>query len=302
MENKEFCNGCIKHCPANGLQCKRERAYMDELEGGESMTIGNQREAREPSKRQCPRGGREAREQAAPMWKRDDLSQEEKLMALLQGCSHLISHRGEGKGGQRRVLSILAEREQMTQRELMELLDIRAGSASEILGKMETDGKIRRSKNTFDRRSVNVELTEEGRNALEQMGDKREERLNRLFEGLTQEEKTTLSGLLEKLLGNWEKQFRMEERYRHKGCKTPVERGNCRPRHDSHGPHYGEYEGCREYGEAEKQGFQEESEIDGGHCRYVEGSLGRGPEFRDGRFHRGEGKHKTHGPHGSGKH
>ena len=239
---------------------------MDGLEEGR-----NQRE---------PRGFREPREQMEPMWKKDGLSEEEKLMALLHGCSHLIAHRGEGKGGQRRILAILAEREQVTQKDLMELLDIRAGSASEILGKMEADGKIRRSKNEFDRRSVNVELTEEGRSALEQMGDKREEHLNRLFEGLTQEEKTTLSALLEKLLANWEQQG-AEKRRRHRNCGPRMERG-CRGPRDGqergcHGAHEGhkEQEGRREHGEDENHRFREERG-NGGERRGPHGFFGGG--------------------------
>lgn len=255
---------------------------------------GEPRGPREPREPRGHRGPREAREQMEPLWKKDGLTEEEKLMALLHGCSHLIAHRGEGKGGQRRVLSILAEREQVTQRDLMELLDIRAGSASEILGKMEADGKIRRSRNEFDRRSVNVELTEEGRNALEQMGDKRGGRLSHLFEGMTQEEKVTLSGLLEKLLTNWERQD-TEERECRKECNPRMDRRNHGPKEcqgrGSHEPHVGRHE----QGEHQNHGFREGRDLDGEHNLHEEHRTKKGPKFHDEKFHGGRGAHKSKG-------
>ena len=46
----------------------------------------------------------------------------------------------EGRGGQNRVLTILKEEGEMTQRALTERLGIQPGSASEIIGKLEKGG------------------------------------------------------------------------------------------------------------------------------------------------------------------
>ena len=109
----------------------------------------------------------------------------------------------EGKGGQSRILELLAREGGMTQRTLTEHLGIQPGSVSEILGKLEGAGLITRSPNEEDRRTVDLALTEAGRARLEEGHAERETRVQAAFEGLTEEEKNTLLTLMEKLRADW---------------------------------------------------------------------------------------------------
>ena len=65
----------------------------------------------------------------------------------------------EDKGGQNRVLRLLAAEGPMTQRALTERICIQPASASELLGKLEKSGLIRRVTSEADRRTVDVTLT-----------------------------------------------------------------------------------------------------------------------------------------------
>ena len=62
-----------------------------------------------------------------------------------------------------RVLTLLQESDGISQRKLALILDIRPQSLSELLGKLERDGLIRREKNEDDKREILVSLTEVGR-------------------------------------------------------------------------------------------------------------------------------------------
>ena len=52
---------------------------------------------------------------------------EEKLLRQLRMSGHFLRYQAEGRGGQRRVLAALSHREAISQRELMEQLEVKAG-------------------------------------------------------------------------------------------------------------------------------------------------------------------------------
>lgn len=128
---------------------------------------------------------------------------EDKLLWQLRTCGHFLHHNTGGKAGQHRILTILAERGDTTQKELQEILDVRSGSISEILNKVEADGFIERIQSKTDKRQMNLKLTESGREAASQMGQQSRDLVSELFAGLSEEEKEQLAGLLEKVLGDW---------------------------------------------------------------------------------------------------
>lgn len=125
-----------------------------------------------------------------------DLSTEDKLTALLQALGHMGRFGHDGKGSQTRILTILSREGTMTQRDLTERLGIQPGSASEIIGKLERAGLIVRTPSSVDRRTVDISLTEEGISRVEAQP---KDAANSMFSALTEEEKDTLLGLLEKL-------------------------------------------------------------------------------------------------------
>jgi DNA-binding MarR family transcriptional regulator len=123
-------------------------------------------------------------------------------MEQMRTCAHILRHRN-GKNSQQHILAILGERGAMTQRDLMEVLDVRSASVSEILSKVESDGLIRRSKNETDKRSVDVTLTKSGHAEAARIDAHRADHAEEMFSCLTAEEKALLSALLEKLLAGW---------------------------------------------------------------------------------------------------
>lgn len=62
---------------------------------------------------------------------------------------------------------------------------------------------IVRTVNETDRRTVDLFLSEEGRRAAEQAASEREERHKEMFSCLSDEEKKTLTTLLEKINASW---------------------------------------------------------------------------------------------------
>ena len=120
-----------------------------------------------------------------------------KLAALLRRLdAPRPMQRGFGGRAQTRALAEIALRDGITQRELMERLDIQPSSMSELMGKLESNGFIERTVSQEDRRLVNIHILEAGRQELERAlmcADRFDP-----FEGLNEAEKDTLAALLDK--------------------------------------------------------------------------------------------------------
>ena len=131
-----------------------------------------------------------------------------KLIINLRDVGHMMRGLYEGRGSQQRVLIVLSEMGgAATQRMLTERLQIQSGSASEVVGKLESAGYIVRTVSEADRRNVEVALTEKGREAAEEAKRQREKRHEEMFLCLTETEKEELLVLLEKLSSDWERRF-----------------------------------------------------------------------------------------------
>lgn len=121
------------------------------------------------------------------------------LGALLDRCGHMWAHRiGGKKRGQDSVLAIISQHPGITQKELGEQLEIQPASVSELLMKLERKGFILREKDAQDRRSIRVQLTEDGQKALDVPQEESDP-----FQALSAEEQEQLRSLLEKLLADW---------------------------------------------------------------------------------------------------
>ncbi len=123
---------------------------------------------------------------------------DESLYGLMRRCGHFLYQR-QGGQGQRRVLTILQERGSMQQRELQEYLGIQPGSMSELIGKLEQKGLLKRTASEEDRRSRILALTEQGQK-MAGPGQGEQE----LFSILSGDEQEQLKALLAKLLEAWE--------------------------------------------------------------------------------------------------
>lgn len=135
-----------------------------------------------------------------------------RLIMNLRDINHTMHSLYEGRGSQKRVLIMLLEADTITQSRLTERLGIQPGSASEVLAKLERSGLIVRTESADDRRTTDIALTEEGRRLAREAADQRRIRHEVMFSCLTEEEKSTLLDLLEKVNDDWEKRYKSEER------------------------------------------------------------------------------------------
>ena len=141
-----------------------------------------------------------------------DISDE--LIFCLLDLNRTMHSLYEGKCSQKRILMILNETGCITQRELTECLGIQPGSASEIIAKLETAGYIMRTTSQEDRRTMNIELTGEGKRAALDALEQRKKRHKEMFSCLSEEEKSRLLSLLEIVKADWRKRY-YEERKMH---------------------------------------------------------------------------------------
>lgn len=131
-----------------------------------------------------------------------EMQQEHTLAYRLRACGHFLYYQTGGKAGQRRILVTLLKLETPTQKELQDILEISSGALSEILQKMEDASLVERTKCCDDKRQVRLMLTPAGKDMALQVKAHYFRTLERMFECLNQQEKTQLSGILEKLVGH----------------------------------------------------------------------------------------------------
>ena len=158
----------------------------------------------------------------------ETLDKNHKLVWNLRDIGHTMRHISEGRGSQKRILMFLREFGEITQRELTERLGIQPGSASEVIGKLETAGFLVRTPSNTDRRTMNIVLTEAGKAAAEEAALQREARHQQMFSCLSGEEQDTLLGLLEKLNTDW------ETKYRQYGAESDFRKGRGHHHHKRH--------------------------------------------------------------------
>lgn len=139
------------------------------------------------------------------------------LMELLDMAGRMLHRRPQGgpAQGQALVLSILAGREALSQRELQQMLGIQPGSLSELVSKLEAKGYIRREKGE-DRRGNLLRITDAGREAIARQAEPVPE--SDPFAPLTAEQQDQLSAMLRQLLNQWVKELDAAP-----NCQKPIE-------------------------------------------------------------------------------
>ena len=108
------------------------------------------------------------------------------LVDLFHHCAHVAVHRGNRSGGRSGTLSALLKTGPVSQRELAEVMNVRAATLSEQ-----------------DRRSVIVSLSEEGKKEARRCSRERTKYNEQLFSVLSDDDKAELISLLEKLSDHW---------------------------------------------------------------------------------------------------
>ena len=105
----------------------------------------------------------------------------------------------DGRGGQGRVLALLAGNPEISQRELTYLLRLSRQALAQLLGKLEQRGLIERSQSGADRRMVIVTLTDAGRALSRPLRAISEQLTAIALSDLADDEKTTLMALLRRV-------------------------------------------------------------------------------------------------------
>jgi len=174
-KNMKTCTQCHKGCPIDALKCGRGKAYF----------------SKEYEQSECKQG--HSRHEY----------QENDLAHLLMRCGHIVTHKGKKKRGQIRILQILSEFPDISQKELQEKLGIEAGSLSEIINKLESRELIKREKDPEDKRRMRISLTDRGYEKLKEKLQKKEDHEEKLFGMLNEEEKENLRLILTKIIHQW---------------------------------------------------------------------------------------------------
>lgn len=151
---------------------------------------------------------------------------------LMKRVTHLHHRHEEGPmihPGQGKLLLLILRKEPVGQKELVEMLDIRPSSLSELLKKLEAKGLVTRTPDEQDKRNMIVTLTGEGKALAEKALAGKEEQQAKIFEALCEEERVQLGALLDKLCGAWQKELDDA------GEQEPPHRPHPGP-HGPHGP------------------------------------------------------------------
>ncbi|VDG20199.1 MarR family winged helix-turn-helix transcriptional regulator [Lactiplantibacillus mudanjiangensis] len=107
--------------------------------------------------------------------------------------------RNNGRG-QMRLLQLLSQSpDGLTNAEIAELLDIRPSSVSATISRLEDAELVERIPSERDKRAVIVRLSENGQKLFANHDDKVDDLTDKLFSGLTDEDKADLQRLLTKL-------------------------------------------------------------------------------------------------------
>ena len=105
--------------------------------------------------------------------------------------------------GQGRVLKLLKMQPEISQKDLLELLDMRPQSLGELLAKLEAGGYITREPSEADKRVMMVRLTEKG--AEEGAQDEVRPHFAEVLHCLSEEEQDNLNDYLGRIIGELEK-------------------------------------------------------------------------------------------------
>lgn len=150
-------------------------------------------------------------------WEEESIM-DNRIMNQLRETGHQLHHLSEGRASQKKILILLSKSGPLTQRELTERLRVQPASSSEILTKMEQSEWILRSPSEEDRRTMDVSLTEMGKQAAAEAEKQGREVRRDMLSCLSREEKEALLPILEKLNQSW--------------------RNRSRARPESHRPHF----------------------------------------------------------------
>ncbi|MGN1187714.1 MAG: MarR family winged helix-turn-helix transcriptional regulator [Lachnospiraceae bacterium] len=139
------------------------------------------------------------------------MGENKELLKTMEMCGHFLYHRRGGKRGQARILNLLIENGEMSQRRIQDIIDIKSGSLSELVRKMEAEGLISREKDETDRRNITIKITPKGIQRAEENSQILKKQEQVMFNSLSEHEQEQLYTLLKKLIEDWNEKFAKKE-------------------------------------------------------------------------------------------
>ena len=183
----EKCPLCKRGCNIDETKCCRGKKFVRLLNEGE---ITEEKIV-------------ELKEQAKKREEFKSLPQEDRLMIMLGKCGMILNNKHCSHHGKGRILKVLLEEGTMTQSDLQNIIDIRSGSLSEILSKMEDKQLITRKKDKDDKRKVKIKITEKGKETILLKEEEHKNKAKELFNSIDEEEQKQLEVILSKLIKSW---------------------------------------------------------------------------------------------------
>lgn len=123
----------------------------------------------------------------------------ERLNRRLRQCGHYLYHYAAGPQ-QTAVLQLLRRSGPMSQQDIQAAMEIRPGSVSELITKLERKGLVTRQRDEADKRKVQIIPTPQG---LAIAAQSPETALADRYAALDAAEQAQLTALLERLLTSW---------------------------------------------------------------------------------------------------
>ena len=137
-----------------------------------------------------------------------EFSMSERLYTMIFRASNQLIRNFRGVSnippGQLRLLAICRAIENPTQQKLLNILQIRPASLSEMLTKLEKNGYIVRTRDEKDKRNVIISLTEKSALTAQENYNVQREKAMDAFSSLDETEKEQLFTILKKLVETWE--------------------------------------------------------------------------------------------------
>lgn len=139
------------------------------------------------------------------------MGENKELLKTMEMCGHFLYHRRGGKRGQARILNLLVENGEMSQRRIQDIIDIKSGSLSELVRKMEAEELISREKDEADRRNITIKITSKGIERAKENSQMLKKQEQVMFNSLSEHEQEQLYTLLQKLIDDWNEKFAKKE-------------------------------------------------------------------------------------------
>ncbi len=102
------------------------------------------------------------------------------------------------------ALYYLGEYDELNQKELGDLMDIKQSSVARLIDRMEKEGYVTRQKHISDRRITKLILTDKGKKYREDLLPEGEKMAQVFTEGISDEEISTFLKVIDKMLSNIE--------------------------------------------------------------------------------------------------